>query len=63
MADKNTKWKQKDIEWYEVPTITGQKRYKVSTRNSKSMWHSDANVVVVQLIGGLIAMIYLIYTL
>jgi hypothetical protein len=58
MTNKNTKWKQRDIEWYEVPTITGQKRYKVSTRESKSIWSSDANVVVIQLIGGIIAFLY-----
>jgi hypothetical protein len=58
MTNKNTKWKQRDIEWYEVPTITGQKRYKVSTRESKSIWSSDANVVIIQLIGGIIAFIY-----
>jgi hypothetical protein len=58
MTNKNTKWKQRDIEWYEVPTITGQKRYKVSTRESKSIWSSDVNVVVIQLIGGIIAFLY-----
>lgn len=57
MANKKTKWKNQDVEWLEIPTITAEKRYKVRTRQSQPLvrWDSNIWVVLIQIVAFIVA--------
>jgi hypothetical protein len=59
MSNRN-KWKETEIEWLEKPTITGNKRYKVRTREPESILAWDKpGLLLVQVIVGIIIFIYI----